>query len=75
MFSKIPYVETFPYVYLLNLSAVIAKNDTFALKRQVKCNYIFFKISAMSHTTCHHREIWKIYNTCPSSKNVQHFHV
>lgn len=74
LFLKIHMFKHF-HVCLSNVSALIAKNDTFALKRQIKCNYFFFKVSAMSHTTCHYREIWKICNICPLSKNVQHLYV
>lgn len=31
--------------------ALIAKHDTFTFKGQIKCDYIFFKISAVQHTT------------------------
>ena len=42
LFLKIHMFKHF-HVCLSNVSALIAKNDTFALKRQIKCNYIFSK--------------------------------
>lgn len=37
------------HVCLLDISALIAKNDTFALKRQIKYNYIFFSKYLLCH--------------------------